>query len=167
MIGASSNRSEKSGPCSLSKVVRTTFDNEQGPDFSDLFEEAPIIEGTPTDSARLRAYAMHLRDLMAAKDTLNIYRAHKPRFDDIQFSASKALDVIGRNWLAPDWRLEFQASDVALRKWSDGRIWEIYREDEVSRALRKQALFLAGEERLQTWHTVYVAEVNDSLRVVR
>jgi hypothetical protein len=143
-------------------TVRTTFDNEQGPDFSDLFEEAPIIEGTPADSARLRAYAMHLRDLMAAKDTSALFREFRPSIEDAYVrlqargaSYTKAeVFTSNRNHLVFDDPavLDFDQKRVGLRAWSNKRVWELYRipSDPLLRNL-----------------SVYVAEVNDTLRVVR
>ena len=143
-------------------TVRTTFDNEQGPDFSDLFEEAPIIEGTPADSARLRAYAMHLRDLMATKDTSALFREFRPSIEDAYVrlqargaSYTKAeVFTSNRNHLVFDDPavLDFDQKRVGLRAWSNKRVWELYRipSDPLLRNL-----------------SVYVAEVNDTLRVVR
>ncbi len=142
-------------------TVRTTFDNEQGPDFSDLFEEAPIIEGTPTDSARLRAYAMHLRDLMAAKDTTQMFVEAWPRLSDGGYSRSEARSLIATNWFAFPWRLNISSQDLGLEKWADGRVWELYRKE------NHQPLFVAGKQRRTGLLDIYVAEVDDSLRVVR
>ena len=143
--------------------VSTTFENTAGPDYSRIFEGAPVIR----DTARLKDYAMHLRDLFAQRDTLGVYEAHRPKFDAIDFSRAEALKTVGSSWLSHDWHLDFDRKDLALRRWSSGRVWEIYRDDALTDTLRKEALLLAGEGRLATWHTIYVAEIDDALKVVR
>jgi hypothetical protein len=148
-------------------TVSATFDNEAGPDFSRIFEEAPRLKNTPATREQLRDYAMRLRKLFAQKDTLGVYQAHRPKFQSIDFSKRKALETIGSNWFRYAWHVDFDRTDLALRRWSDGRVWEIYRDDKLSRKLSKQALFLAGQKRLQSWHKVYVAEIDGELKVVR
>ncbi len=145
------------------EITTTSFENRHGPDFSRIFEEAPVI----SDTARLKDYAMQLRDLFESQDTLALYQVHKPKFEAIDFSRPKALETIGTNWLKYDWHLDFDRSDLAARRWAGGRVWEIYRDDALSDQLSKEALLLAGEDRLATWHAVYVAEIDGELKVVR
>lgn len=144
-------------------TVRTRFDNESGPDYSRIFEEAPVL----TDTSRLRDYAMHLQDLFAREDTTALYQAHRPRFQAIDFPKKKARRTIARNWLSYDWHVDFDRSDVVVKRWSGGRVWELYQDDDLADRLNKRALFLAGKDRLATWHEVYVAEIGGELKVVR
>jgi hypothetical protein len=37
----------------------------------------------------------------------------------------------------------------------------------VAERLRKKALLLSGKERLEGWHSVYIAEIDGELQVVR
>ena len=148
-------------------TVSVTFDNAAGPDFSALFEEAPVIAGTAADSARLRDYAMRLSDHFAERDTQAIYRHHAPKFDAIGFSKQEAMDVIATDWLTFHWRTDVRRADVGMTRWAGGRIWELYRTDERSRSTGKQGLLYAGEQAFTTWHAVYVAEMDGDLRVVR
>ena len=148
-------------------TVSTKFANEAGPDFSRIFEQAPRLPDTPATRERLKDYAMHLRELFVQEDTVGLYQEHKLSFQSNESSREKALNVIGTNWLKYDWHTDFRREDLMCRRWSDGRIWEIYRDDELSDRLSKQALFLAGEDRLAGWHKVYVAEIDGEFRVVR
>jgi hypothetical protein len=147
------------------EVKTTEFTNRHGPDFSRIFEKAPIMEGTPADSARMRDYAMRLRDLMARKDTLALYRETKIGFTDRDTGRPRSKDrivrLIGSNWLEEDWRLDFSRSEVGLRRWSGGRVWELYRAD------LDTELFVAGEKRQTGLLDVYVAQIDGELQVVR
>jgi len=144
-------------------IVSTTFHNEQGPDFAHIFRDAPVLQ----DTARVLSFALHIRDLFQERDPERIYRAHRPRFEAIDFSPDEARDVIATNWLDYEWHLDFDADDLEVVQWSEGRVWEVYRTDEVAERLRKKALLLSGKERLETWHRVYIAEIGGQLQVVR
>jgi hypothetical protein len=144
-------------------VISMRFTNRYGPDFSGLFEEAPVIEGTPADTARLTRYALHLRDLMAQRDTAALYEEFFVAFEDSYIaSAPKPTPEGRRDHLASNREhivlsgltdeLNFDASDVGVRKWAGGRIWELNRG--------------VGSPLLRNL-PVYVAEVNGSLKVVR
>jgi len=146
-------------------TVRATFDNEAGPDFSRIFEEVPVIVGTPADSARLRDYAMHLRDLMAEKDTSGLFEEFRPAIEDrfeIQNFESRS-DYMTENREAvilEDAILDFGRKDVALRKWAGGRVWELWRKKSENQAFfERPSGYGMGE--------LYVAELDGELRVVR
>jgi hypothetical protein len=62
-------------------TVAATFDNEAGPDFSRIFEEAPRLPDTPNTRERLKDYAMHLWDLMAEKDTAALVEEFRPAIE--------------------------------------------------------------------------------------
>ena len=154
-------------------TVRTTFDNEHGPDFSDLFEEAPIIEGTPADSARLRAYAMHLRNLMENQRADALYQEFLPRNKmlrrengkpplppDTSAYRQEGLKNIRTHWFERDFLTDFQASDIRLTRWVDGRIWQIERGNGLP-------LFVTDTIGSRGEISIYVAEINDTLKVVR
>ena len=155
-------------------VVATRFVRPDGaPSFDAVFREAPVIGGTPADSARLRAYAVQLRDLLDAADAEGVYREIGPAIDSetgtyqvtMEGTPERDLDDIRQEWTR--FRTDFDGSDVGLRSWSGGRVWEVYRDDEAAGALGKQALLLRGDNRLETWLRIYVGEVDGALRVVR
>jgi len=144
-------------------VISMRFENRYGPDFSGLFEEAPIIEGTPADTARLTRYALHLRDLMAAKDTAALYEEFRIAFEDSYTSSVPKPTKEGRrDHLASNREhivlsglvdeLDFDERRVRARKWAGGRVWELYRRP---------------DQPLLRNLPVYVAEVDGSLKVVR
>jgi hypothetical protein len=144
-------------------VVSTTFENEAGPDYAHIFRDAPVLQ----DTTRVLSFALQIRNLFQEQDPDNIYTAHRPRFAAIDFSPDEARDIIATNWLDYEWHLDFDADDLDVVQWSGGRVWEVYRTDEVAERLRKKALLLSGKERLEGWHSVYIAEIDGELQVVR
>jgi hypothetical protein len=138
-------------------VVSTTFENELGPDFSDIFLAAPML----TDTSRIRDYAMYLRDRMAAQDTLALFEAFRRYYADqyiyyqvdgnIEDDRQSLLD----NAVMPKAALDFRRGDIALRSWSGGRVWEV---------TRRGHSFFESEDAIQD---VYIAEIDGELQVVR
>jgi hypothetical protein len=142
-------------------TVSTTFDNEAGPDFSQIFEEASRLPDRSATRERLRDYAMHLRDLMAEKDTsalfeeFRLYYAQQYKITGYPGSVQKDKASLLENVVMDDPVLDFNREDVDLRSWSDGRVWEIHRDGE--------AFFRSGD----SIREVYVAEIGGDLKVVR
>jgi hypothetical protein len=146
-------------------TVSTTFDNEAGPDFSRLFEEAPVIEGTPTDSARLKDYAMHLQSLLREKKGAALYREIRPAAEASARELGESPPPTSKR--RARWRKdaengegwfdekppEFGRSDVGLDRWAEGRVWELYRRP--------------GREPLLGGWNIFIAEVEGELKVVR
>jgi hypothetical protein len=138
-------------------VVGTTFENEAGPDFSDIFLDAPVL----TDTTRIRDYAMYLRDRMAARDTLALFEAFRRYYADqyiyygvdgnIEDDRQSLLD----NAVMPNADLDFRRSDITLRSWSERRVWEV---------TRRGQSFFESEDAIQD---VYIAEIDGELQVVR
>ena len=162
-------------------VVETSFVRPGGrrptdgaPSFDGVFRAAPVIGGTAADSARLRDYAVHLRDLLrqapadsAAAEAL--YDEFGPAVSDSlgwfqvasNPSRGAAVRVFREEW-GPTlgW---FEADDVGVRSWSGGRVWELYRADRAALPLEPDGLLQVGGGALQ----VFVAEIGGRLRVVR
>ena len=138
------------------------------PSFDGVFREAPVIRGTPADSARLRAYAAELGALMARRDTAALWAAFEGRYADefVWWGGAEAVGedsaaaVAGaRGRLVFERPVPFGAADVRLRSWSGGRVWEAYRDG-------ARGLLEPGDR--STWQPVYVGEGPDGrLRVVR
>ena len=102
------------------------------PSFDAVFREAPVIGGAARDSARLRAYAVRLRDLTAARDTAALWSAFASKYAD-EFAwwggADSASFLAGaRDRVVTGDLVPFDASDVRLRSWAGGRVWELYRD---------------------------------------
>ena len=137
------------------------------PSFDAVFRDAPVIAGTPADSARLRAYAVQLRDLTAARDTAALWAAFAPKYAD-EFTAAGGTDGVGqdsasfmagtRSRVVMSGAVPFGGSDVRLRSWAGGRVWELYRDG-------ADGLLQVGG--LGPFRSVFVAEVDGRLRVVR
>ena len=146
-------------------TVSVTFDNAAGPDYSDIFREAPVIAGTAADSARLRAYAMQLRDWMAAKDTTALMGAYGPAIED---RYERISGVSNENYLrqnrealvVEDVILNFDREDIKLQKWAEGRVWQIIRRGAIHDGFFQDSIGYGKGK-------VYVAELGDSLHVVR
>ena len=101
------------------------------PSFDAVFRDAPVIAGTPADSARLRAYAVQLRDLTAARDTAALMAEFAPSVD-ARYRQSGAADSAAfyernRQAFVLDDPAPFGAPDVGLRSWAGGRVWELTR----------------------------------------
>ncbi len=143
-------------------TVSTTFDNEAGPDFSKIFEEAPRLEDSPATRKRLKDYAMHLRDLMARKDTsalfeeFRFYYAQQYKITGYKGGVQEDKASLRENVVMDDPELNFGREEIGLRRWSEGRVWEVYREG-------ADAFFQSGN----TIREVYVAEIDGALKVVR
>ena len=143
-------------------TVSTTFDNEAGPDFSRIFEEAPKLEDTPATRKRLKDYAMRLRDLMARKDTsalfeeFRFYYAQQYKITGYDGSVEEDRASLRENVVMDNPELSFGREEIELRQWSKGRVWEFYREG-------ADAFFQSGN----TIREVYVAEIEGELKVVR
>jgi hypothetical protein len=142
-------------------TISTTFDNKRGPDFSRIFEEAPRLPDTPATRERLRNYAMHLRDLMAEKDTAALVEEFRPAIEYAYRQGKREGESLQefvamyRKKLVLDGaekELDFSRSEVRLSQWSDGRVWQLRRD---------------GAEGLLRRIKVYVAELDGELKVVR
>ena len=107
------------------------------PAFDAALRAAPVIAGTPADSARLRAYAVRLRDLTADRDTAALWAAFEPKYADeylwwggqavIGETRSAFLDRT-RGGVVMGGAAPFDEGDVRLRSWAGGRVWELYRD---------------------------------------
>ena len=142
------------------------------PWFDDVFREAAVIGGTARDSAALRAYAVRLRDLVADRDGAALYDEFAPALVDYAALAGEPAappdsaragwvrDAAEGAWLfgAGDDLPDYTASDVKLRPWAGGRVWELYRDGADGLLQRRSG---------GTYTEVYVAEVDGALRVVR
>ena len=144
--------------------------SDGGPSFDAVFREAPVFGGTAADSARLRDYAVHLRDLVAAGDGAALYDEFAPAADDLadlhglppvppdSLRALWAQDARdGGGWVGAD-PAPLAPSEVGLRSWSGGRVWELYRPGADG--------LLQGRDG-GTYTEVFVGEVDGRLRVVR
>ena len=154
-------------------VVRTHFVRPSGPDgrpsdgepsFDGVFRGGPVIGGTAADSARLRAYAVRLLALTAARDTAALVAELAPAAE--RRYVVSATSEPSEAWLArfrrsvvvsePD--LDWGASDVELTSWAGGRVWQLARRGARGRLLTSRTGTHRGP--------VYVAEVDGRLRVV-
>ena len=156
-------------------VVETGFvrpPEDGAPSFDGVFRGAPVIAGTAADSARLRAYAVHLRDLTAAADTAALWDAFEGKYaDEFLWWGGEAgtgmdslayVDALRDQVVFAEAGLDWEPSDVRLRSWAGGRVWELYRGG--VRPLFEEP----GEGSVRAYQEVYVGEGPDGeLRVVR
>jgi len=141
--------------------LTATFDNERGPDFSALFEEAPVIE----DTTRLVDYALKLRDWFRTENESALLAAF-PVVDGsspMTEAEREAADDRFRQDLQTIWfdstlKLGFAREDVRVEKWAEGRIWRLYR------APNQPLIETASGMHMSS---IYVAEVGGELKVVR
>ena len=141
------------------------------PSFDAVFRDAPVIAGTPADSARLRAYAVRLRDLVAAGDGAALYDEFAPALRDnaVRFGRPPIpSDTARARWarrsdsayagFVDSKPASLGPSEVGLRSWAGGRVWELSRPEADG--------LLQGRDG-GTYMEVYVGEVDGTLRVVR
>jgi hypothetical protein len=140
-------------------IVSTTFENEAGPDFSDIFVEAPVL----TDTVRIRDYAIYLRDRMAARDTLALFEAFRRAYADLYLihpqpgSVEEDRDILMDAVVMDGLDLDFERNDIWLRKWSGGRVWQATN--------RGDYFFRAADS--GEYREVFIAEIDGELQVVR
>ena len=133
------------------------------PSWDAVLREAPVIAAA--DSARLRAFAVGLRDLMAAEDSLALLAAHMPSVEQryaIYVAPGPKQDYLQtvRGQVVVDGAvLDWDVEELELQRWADGRVWEI---------TRPGGLFMTpvvqGARRGRD--KAYVGEVDGELRVV-
>jgi hypothetical protein len=160
-------------------TVSTTFDNEAGPDFSRIFEKAPRLPDTPATRERLLGYAMHLRDLMARKDTAGLVKEFLPvvwtGMDSLDTTnlrsnfSEKQIRSVREHIVMENAYVDITRSEIGLRRWAEGRVWELYYEPDGkalfgARTFRKGTPEYTGSGRKRE---VYVAELGEELKVVR
>ena len=154
-------------------VVETSFVRPGGarptdgqPSFDGVFRGAPVIRGTAADSARLRDYAARLYRLNVARDTAAVWEAlsyaRLREYEAAGGARGVGLDSAGyvatsRSNVIMDDAAPFDAADVALRSWSGGRVWELY---------RPGARGLLESRSQGSFRPIFVAEVDGRLRVV-
>lgn len=156
-------------------TVSTTFDNENGPDYSRIFEEAPVIR----DTGRLKEYAIQLRDLMARKDTAGLVDEFLPVIwtgrDSLILSrlrsnfSEEQIRSVREHIVMDEAYLDIERADVGMRRWVGGRVWELYYKPDgnalfAARSLREGTPEYTGSGRKRP---VYVAELGGDLKVVR
>lgn len=160
-------------------TVATSFVNEAGPDYSRVFEETPKLKDTPATRRRLTSYAIRLRDLMAEKDTARLVEEFLPVVwkgeDSLDVEALRSnfterqIESIRQNVIIEDAYLDIDRSEVGLRPWAGGRIWELYYEPD-GKALFGARTFREGTPEYTgsgLKRQVYVAELGGELKVVR
>lgn len=141
-----------------------TFDNE-GVSFQKLLMGGAVIE----DEDQLLSYAERLRSLMKERNAEALYQEFKPKFDDYRAAypeISGDFAVVFPNFLReqffPEGPItEFDQSDIELRSWCEGRIWELYRKP-------KEPFFATkGLEGSILELPVFVGKIDGELKVVR
>ena len=174
-------------------TVETTFEAEHGPDHGWLLgrpveiERARArhpwerryklvggvraLEGTAADSARLRAFAVDLRDGLAGRDTAAVFELVRPLYQkgahtpvQVDTLRERIAPALYSKWFRYPHHLDYEASGVGLRSWSGGRVWELYRTDSLGKAFGARALLLTGKS---GFRRVFAAEVDGRLRAVR
>jgi hypothetical protein len=146
-------------------TVLTTFDNEAGPDFSRIFEEAPRLPDRPATRERLKDYTMHLRDLMAQKDTSALFEEFRPAIEaryrtGTSLSRTEFMEANRQAVVVENAVLNFTTSDLRMRSWVNGRVWQVWREEAINQGLFQDS---SGGG----LGTMYVAELEGELKVVR
>jgi hypothetical protein len=128
------------------------------------------LEGPTINSEqRLRDYAAHLRSLVAREQAEALAQEFKPKLDDY----STLHPDSGKNFVEefPQFLREeffpgrpitgFDRSDVGVRSWCEGRIWELFVKPD------QPFLKTKGGDGASNEIPVFVGEVDGALKVVR
>jgi hypothetical protein len=147
----------------LSQTIE--FDNDDL-SFRELLIDGKIID----DKDKVLDYAEYLRDLLAKKDMERLFKEYEPKLLDYkkayevpQFDdpADFFIEFMRGDFLPGGPITNFKRNEIGMRKWCDGRIWEVF-------VLPDNEFFtntgLDGDiNRVE----VFVAMVNGSLKIVR
>lgn len=149
--------------------IELTFDSEDVPSFRERFLKAPTIG----DTASVKDYALKLRDLLRRRDLDALYQEFEPKFKEYDKAYPSQAEPDNQEWFKNKIReavysrapfLDFEREDLKLKRWCDGRIWEL----EVDRkpALKNTLLYARGEEE-SFFMDIFVGLKDGELRVVR
>lgn len=150
--------------------IELTFDSEDVPSFRERFVEAPVIE----DTSALKDFAMTLRKRAELRDYDGLYEAFKYKFEEYDQAYPGEAEEDNREWFSDlldehyysvGPLLDFEREDLKLKKWADGRIWEI----NVDRGGNVGDKFFLGKvgERGRWGMDIFVGKVSGELKVVR
>lgn len=141
-----------------------TFDN-----VGASFRERLMRSNEITDEERLRNYAEHLRSLVVKKSAEALAREFKPKLDDYSMlhpdsgkDFTKEFPQFLREVFFPGQPIvEFERSDIGVKSWCEGRIWEIFVKPE------QPFLKTKGMDGKSNELPIFVGEVGGKLKVVR
>lgn len=146
--------------------ISAIFDSEDAPSLAQRLKEAKPIE----NSEVLKDWAMTFRSLLEKKDIDGLYDLYAPKLSDYDIAYPEQKESDNRIWFE-NWMknkifpqtpfIKFKRDDIQLKKWCDGRIWEINLKDE-------QPLWRTeGLEGKRTKIEVYVGLVDEKIKIVR
>jgi len=151
--------------------MELTFDSEDVPSFRERLTEAPVIE----DTSALKDFAMQLRNLARDQSPTRLFELSAPKFQiyataypsqskSEQDDLESFLEVFEEKYYGRKPFLEFDRDDLVLKKWAEGRLWEI----NVDRGEALEDAFFLSREDGEVWvMDIFVGKVDGELKVVR
>jgi hypothetical protein len=128
-------------------------------DFSAELLDAPPFE----DAEAVVDYALHLRNLMAARDVEGLLAEYEPKAHVWVRAYAKAYQHLANNtrkglekFIGSSPRLDFDRDDLLVRPYCGGRIWGLHQRNDV--------MFTRNN---RGWIALFVALREGTLRVVR
>ena len=150
--------------------MELTFDSEDVPSFRERFVEAPVIE----DTSALKDFAMGLREKAEQRDFDGLYKAFKHKFEEYDEAYPSQAQEDNREWFedmlqeyiyANGPLLDFEREDLELRKWADGRIWEV--NVDRGEGVTDQFFLTRPTDKGRAFMDIFVGKVDGELKVVR
>lgn len=146
--------------------VTAEFDSEDSPSFRNRLFETDIID----NKSDLLEWAMQFKNALEQQNSMLLFEMYAPKLQDydIAFPGDKEPDNAA--WFA-SWMndtvfpqqpyIDFSKDDIELRRWCDGRVWEIRLKDggPLWRTL--------GKEGRRSKIDVYVGMVDKKIKIVR
>ena len=147
-------------------AITAEFDSEDAPSLADRMVNAKPIENVET----LKDWAIMFRGLLEKRDINGLYELYEPKLQDYDIAYPEQKEPDNRVWFE-NWMTNkifpqtpftaFRREDIDLKKWCDGRIWEIRLKD-GNPLWRTQGLN-GMRKKIQ----VYVGLVDGKIKIVR
>lgn len=144
--------------------LEVEFDNV-GPAFAERFMQGAIIQ----DEQRLLDYAERLRDLMKQKAYDDLYTEFQPKFEDYNLAYYRGnldrkpvfIQYLKEKFFPSGPLLDFERDDIILKRWCDGRVWQLLIKPDLS------FFKTAGMDGMIYELEIFVGMVNGALKVIR
>jgi len=152
-------------------TMEVVFSSTDVPSFANRFIDGSVVE----DSSRLIDYGVHLRDLLREKRAEDFYHGEYSVKDQDYNRAYPWDKMESGDWfIQGELReavfpngpmLDFDREDIGIRKWCEGRVWELYVED--GSPFGRPFIKTKGLQGDVLIIEIFVAEIDGQLTIIR